>query len=410
MLENQKILLIVGGGIAAYKSLELIRLLGREGASVQPVLTSAGKEFVTALSLASLSGNQVYEDLFSLTDETEMGHIQLSRQADLLVVAPATADLMAKMATGLAGDLATTLLLATDKPVLIAPAMNVRMWEHPATQRNLATLAADGIHIVGPTEGDMACGEFGMGRMSEPADILAAISAIKSGVTQSKTGKPLEGVRAVVTSGPTQEPLDPVRYIGNRSSGKQGHAIAAALVAAGAETVLITGPSAEPDPIGATIIHVDTTAEMLAASETAMPADVFVGAAAVADWRVRDVAASKIKKGEADEMEISFIKNPDIVATIGNRKKARPALVIGFAAETDNVIEYAKKKRIQKGCDWILANDVSADAAGRSKVFGKTENKVHLINGSSVEDWPNLAKSEVAARLVDHIAAHLGGR
>ncbi len=410
MLENQKILLIVGGGIAAYKSLELIRLLGREGASVQPVLTSAGKEFVTALSLASLSGNQVYEDLFSLSDETEMGHIQLSRQADLVVVAPATADLMAKMATGLAGDLATTLLLATDKPVLIAPAMNVRMWEHPATQRNLATLEADGIHIVGPTEGDMACGEFGMGRMSEPADILAAISAINSEVTQSKAGKPLEGVRAVVTSGPTQEAVDPVRYIGNRSSGKQGHAIAAALVAAGAETVLITGPSAEPDPIGATIIHVDTTAEMLAASETAMPADVFVGAAAVADWRVRDVAASKIKKGEADEMEISFVKNPDIVATIGNRKKARPALVIGFAAETDNVIEYAKKKRIQKGCDWILANDVSADAAGRSKVFGKADNKVHLINGSSVEDWPNLAKSEVAKRLVDHIATHLGGR
>ena len=398
MLAGKRILLIIGGGIAAYKALELIRLLKGEGASVSPVLTRAGAEFVTPLSVAALAGAPLHQDLFDLTAEAEMGHIQLSRAADLVVVAPATADLMAKMAQGHADDLASTLLMATDKRVLIAPAMNHRMWEHSATQRNLKTLQADGVLNVGPDHGDMACGEHGPGRMAEPQAILAAIAgALSDG--------PPKGTRILVTSGPTHEPIDPVRYIANRSSGKQGHAIAAALARLGAETLLISGPVNLPDPLGVSTKHVETAREMLAACEAALPADIAVCAAAVADWRVDNEAGQKIKKEKGGLPQLSFTENPDILATLSKLNHSRPRLVIGFAAETENVIEHATAKRARKGCDWIVANDVSP-ATG---IMGGAENAVHLITETAVEDWPRLPKAEVARRLADRIAKELTG-
>lgn len=362
-MSKRRVLLIIGGGIAAYKSLELIRDLRRRGITVATILTRAGAEFVTPLSIASLSGETVHTDLFSLTDEVAMGHIELSRDADLLVVAPATADLMAKMAAGLANDLASTALLATDKPVLIAPAMNVRMWEHPATQRNLAVLKADGIEIVGPDAGEMACGEYGPGRLAEPAEIAEAI------VTRLEARpRVLAGLRVLVTSGPTLEPIDPVRYIANRSSGKQGHAIAAAAARAGAHVTLVSGPVTLPDPRGVETVHVETAREMLEAVERALPADIGIFAAAVADWRARDSAAAKIKKGADGPPAITLTENPDILARVARRAHGRPRLVIGFAAETENVVAHARAKRERKGCDWIVANDVS-EASG---VMGAT--------------------------------------
>jgi phosphopantothenoylcysteine decarboxylase/phosphopantothenate--cysteine ligase len=397
-VQGKRVLLIVAGGIAAYKCLELIRRLRERGAGVRCVLTRAGAEFVTPLSLAALSEEKVYQDLFSLTDESEMGHIRLSREADLLVVAPATADLLAKMAAGLAGDLATTLLLATDKPVVVAPAMNVRMWEHAATRRNLETLTARGIRLVGPGEGEMACGEWGMGRMAEPDEILAIIDEMLS-----NTGE-LRGIQALVTSGPTYEPIDPVRFLGNRSSGKQGHAIAAALARAGAVTTLVSGPTREPDPAGVAVVHVRSAAEMLAACEAALPVAVAVCAAAVSDWRVARVAAGKIKKqpGAAPPV-LQLAENPDILATLAAAGQRRPRLVVGFAAETAEVIENARQKRLRKGCDWILANDVSA-AAG---TFGGDANTIHFIAANGVEDWPPMSKREVAERLARRIAQAL---
>lgn len=363
MLAGKRILLIIGGGIAAYKSLELIRLLSKSGAKVVPVLTKAGAEFVTPLSVSALAGSKVYTDLFDLTDEAEMGHIQLSRAADLVVVAPTTADLMGKMAAGRADDLASTLLLATDKRVLIAPAMNVRMWLHPATQRNLSTLLTDGILTVGPNDGDMACGEYGPGRMAEPAEILAAVEA------QLASG-PLFGKHVVVTSGPTHEPIDPVRYIANRSSGAQGTAIAAALRDLGAKVSFVTGPATVPPPAGVEVIRVETAREMQAAVEAALPADAAVMAAAVADWRVANAAGQKMKKdGSGRAPGLEFAENPDILASL-SKSPARPRLVVGFAAETEKVVEHATAKRVRKGCDWIVANDVSP-ATG---IMGGVEN------------------------------------
>lgn len=397
MLVGKRILLIVAGGIAAYKSLELVRRLRERGAAVRAILTRSGAEFVTPLSLAALTEDKVYQDLFSLTDESEMGHIELSRAADLLVVAPATADIMAKMAAGIADDLATTALLATDKPVLIAPAMNLRMWLNAATQANLATLEARGIACVGPNEGDMACGEFGPGRMAEPMEILAAIEA------HFRDRSPLKGRRALVTSGPTHEAIDPVRYIANRSSGKQGHAIAAAMARLGAATTLVTGPTHVPDPAGVSVVKVESARNMLAACLAALPVDVAVCAAAVSDWRPVESAAEKIKKnGRAPAVEL--VENPDILATLSQRDNRRPRLVIGFAAETQNVVAYGQAKRSKKGCDWMLANDVSP-ATG---TFGGDANTIHLITESGIEDWPTMTKAEVAERLVERIAAHLG--
>ena len=400
LLQGKRILLVVGGGIAAYKALELIRLVRGAGGAVRCIQTAAAAQFVTPLSLGSLSGDKVFRDLFDLTDEAEMGHIRLSREADLLVVAPATADLMAKMATGRADDLASTALLATDKPVLIAPAMNVRMWDHPATRRNLATLRADGVHVVGPDEGEMACGEFGPGRMAEPAAILAAMSALL-GSGDPGVGRPLAGRRAIVTSGPTREPIDPVRFIANHSSGKQGHAIAAALAALGAETVLVSGPVTEPDPPGVRVVRVETARQMLAACEAALPADIAVCAAAVADWRVADEAGQKMKKEGGGPPVLSLVENPDILATLSAAGPRRPGLVIGFAAETEKVVEHARAKRARKGCDWILANDVSPGTG----VFGGGRNTVHLVDGAGTEDWPAMEKAEVARRLAARIAA-----
>ena len=400
LLQGKRILLVVGGGIAAYKALELIRLVRGAGGAVRCIQTAAAAQFVTPLSLGSLSGDKVFRDLFDLTDEAEMGHIRLSREADLLVVAPATADLMAKMATGRADDLASTALLATDKPVLIAPAMNVRMWDHPATRRNLATLRADGVHVVGPDEGEMACGEFGPGRMAEPAAILAAMSALL-GSGDPGVGRPLAGRRAIVTSGPTREPIDPVRFIANHSSGKQGHAIAAALAALGAETVLVSGPVTEPDPPGVRVVRVETARQMLAACEAALPADIAVCAAAVADWRVADEAGQKMKKEGGGPPVLSLVENPDILATLSAAGPRRPGLVIGFAAETEKVVEHARAKRARKGCDWILANDVSPGTG----VFGGGRNTVHLVDGAGTEDWPAMEKTEVARRLAARIAA-----
>lgn len=398
MSSGKRVLLIVGGGIAAYKALELVRLLRKRGISVRAVLTKAGEEFVTPLSLSALTEDKVYTDLFSLTDEAEMGHIQLSRSADLIVVAPATADLLAKMRAGLAGDLASTLLLATDTPVLAAPAMNVRMWTHAATQENVKVLAERGISFIGPDEGDMACGEFGPGRMAEPAAIAEAVAA-----QLDPAAKPLAGKRAVVTSGPTYEPIDPVRYIANRSSGKQGHAIAAALAAAGAEVTLVTGPTREPDPAGVTVRHIETARQMLAGVEAALPADIAIFAAAVADWRVAEEATQKLKKnGSGDIPSLAMTENPDILKTVSGLDGKRPALVIGFAAETENVIPHATEKRTRKGCDWIMANDVSP-ATG---TFGGDANTIHLITGDGAEDWPTLTKKEVAEKLAARITEH----
>ncbi len=396
MIATKRILLMIGGGIAAYKSLELIRILTKAGASVVPVLTRAGSEFVTPLSASALAGSKVYQDLFDLTDEAEMGHIQLSRAADLIVVAPATADLMAKMATGRADDLASTLLLATDKRVLVAPAMNVRMWQHAATQRNLATLLADGILTVGPNDGDMACGEYGPGRMAEPAEILAAIeAAFQAG--------PLSGKHVIITSGPTHEPIDPVRYIANRSSGAQGAALAVALRDLGAEVSFVTGPAAVPPPAGVTVIRVETAREMLAAVEAALPADAAVMAAAVADWRVSNTAASKMKKdAKGNGPVLAFSVNPDILAMV-SKGPNRPRLVIGFAAETDDVLAHATAKRLRKGCDWIVANDVSPQTG----IMGGSENAVTLITDAGPEAWPRMAKAAVARRLAERIAKAL---
>ena len=397
MLAGKRILLVIGGGIAAFKSLDLIRRLRERGASVTPVLTKAGEQFVTPLSVSALSGSRLYRDLFDLTDEAEMGHIQLSRSADLIVVAPATADLMAKMAQGRADDLASTLLLATDTPVLIAPAMNVRMWQHAATQRNLATLRGDGIGLIGPNEGDMACGEFGSGRMAEPMEIVAAIEA---GFAKG----PLAGKHILVTSGPTHEPIDPVRYIANRSSGAQGTALAAALRDLGANVTFVTGPASVAPPQGVAVQRVETAAQMLAAVTAALPADAAVFAAAVADWRVANAAGSKMKKdGSGKAPALEFAENPDILARISQMKTGRPALVIGFAAETDDVIAHATAKRLRKGCDWIVANDVSP-ATG---IMGGAENAVTVISETGAESWPRMGKAEVAKRLAERIAQAL---
>jgi phosphopantothenoylcysteine decarboxylase/phosphopantothenate--cysteine ligase len=394
-----RVLLVVTGGIAAYKTPELVRRLRERGLAVRCVLTRGGKEFVTPLALAAVSEDKVYEDLFSLTDESEMGHIRLSREADLVLVAPATADILAKMAAGLADDLASTLLLATDKPVMAAPAMNVRMWEHPATQANLATLKKRGVRLVGPEEGDMACGEWGMGRMAEPDAIVQSVVAF---LTKGVARGGLAGVRALVTSGPTWEALDPVRYIANRSSGKQGHAIAKALARQGARVTLVTGPVALPDPEGVTTIHVESAREMLAATARALPADVAVCAAAVADWRPAEAARSKIKKTGAVP-EIALAENPDILRTLARAGKKRPRLVIGFAAETGDLAANAEKKLAAKGCDWILANDVSEGTG----VFGGDANTVAVVTAKGAESWPVLSKDALAERLAARIAETL---
>ena len=396
MLYGKRILLIVTGGIAAYKTPDLVRQLVKAGASVRCVLTEGGAQFVTPLSLASVSGDKVYSDLFSLTDEHEMGHINLSREADVLLVAPATANTLAKMAHGIADDLATTLLLATDKPVLAAPAMNVRMWEHDATQDNVELLMARGVGLIGPDEGDMACGEWGEGRMREPADIVAAVEAFFA------ADAPLKGLRAVVTSGPTHEPIDPVRYIANRSSGKQGHAIAAALADLGATVTLVSGPVNLDDPRGVNTVHVESARDMKAAVDDALPADIAVCAAAVADWRVAGEADQKLKKDGGDMPEFQTVENPDILAGLSAPGPKRPRLVVGFAAETETVVDYARAKLAKKGCDWICANDVSP-ATG---TFGGDANTVHLVTRTGVEDWPTQSKQDVARQLARRIADH----
>ena len=396
ILAGKRILLIIGGGIAAYKCLDLIRRLRERGAAVTPVLTRAGQQFVTPLSVAALAGEKAYTDLFDLTDEAEMGHIQLSRVADLVVVAPATADLLAKMAGGHADDLATTLLMATDTPVLAAPAMNLRMYEHAATVRNIKLLQGDGVRFVGPNEGDMACGEFGPGRMSEPLEIVDAIKAALG-------DGPLRGKRILVTSGPTHEPIDPVRYIANRSSGAQGTAIAEALAALGAEVIFVTGPAEAARPVGVRVVEVESAAEMLAAVEAALPVAAAVFAAAVADWRVDNASGSKMKKVAGKIPALRFVENPDILKTVSRMQSGRPGLVVGFAAETDDVIANATAKRARKGCDWIVANDVSPETG----IMGGTENAVHLISDAGVEDWPRMGKSEVARRLAARIAEAL---
>jgi phosphopantothenoylcysteine decarboxylase/phosphopantothenate--cysteine ligase len=398
-LTGKRVLLIVSGGIAAYKALELIRLLRGAGCGVTCVTTRAAAQFVTPLSLQALSESKVYTDLFSLTDESEMGHIQLSRAADLLVVAPASADLLARMAAGMANDLASTVLLATDKPVLVAPAMNVRMWQHPATQANMALLRKRGVAVVGPDEGAMACNEHGFGRLAEPPAIRDAITAMLTPQAQ-----PLAGRHALVTSGPTYEPIDPVRYIANRSSGRQGHAIAAALNSLGARVTLVSGPVVVPDPPGVTLRRVETAAEMLAACQAALPADVAVCAAAVADWRVANAAHGKIKKqpGHAAP-SLSLVPNPDILATLSAPGPTRPRLVVGFAAETDDLLDNAAAKLARKGCDWIVANDVSPETG----IMGGTENVVHLVTAAGTEHWPRLSKDAVAEKLAARVAEAL---
>lgn len=393
----KRVLLIVGGGIAAYKALELTRLLRKAGVGVRPILTRAGEAFVTPLSLAALAEDKVYADLFSLTDEAEMGHIELSRSADLVVVAPATANLMARAANGIADDLATTALLATDKPVLMAPAMNVRMWEHPATRRNLGRLKADGVLFVGPDEGAMACGEHGPGRMAEPEAILAAIMAALGEAGQG----PLAGRRAVVTAGPTAEPIDPVRVLTNRSSGKQGYAVAEALARLGAEVVLVSGPTALAAPPGVRRVEVETARQMLAACEAALPADIAVCVAAVADWRPAAESPRKIKKGGAEPPAVAFVENPDILAAL-SRGATRPRLVVGFAAETDDVEANAKAKLARKGCNWIVANDVS-----RPGVMGGDDNAVALVTAGGIEPWEAMSKAAVARRLAARIAEEI---
>jgi phosphopantothenoylcysteine decarboxylase/phosphopantothenate--cysteine ligase len=409
-MQGKRILLIVGGGIAAYKSLDLVRRLKERGASVRAILTRGGAEFVTPLSLATLTEERAFTDLFDLKDEAEIGHIRLSREADLVVVAPATADLLAKMAHGLADDLATAVLLATDKPVLAAPAMNVRMWEHAATQRNLATLRADDIHFVGPEEGEMACGEYGLGRMAETSAILDAIARLLGAETAMKKATPrivsgsersLKGRHVLITSGPTQEPIDPVRYIANRSSGRQGHALARAAAALGAEVTLVSGPVTLPDPPGVRVVKVDTAHEMLAATIAALPADIAICAAAVADWRASDEASHKLKKShEGNEATLKLTLNPDILTTVAKPGPKRPRLVIGFAAETENLVENAKSKRARKGADWIVANDVWPGTGA----MGGDQTQIHLITPQGVEDWPPMSKDETAARLLARVA------
>ena len=393
-LMGKRILLIIGGGIAAYKACELVRLIRQAGMSVRCVLTEGGAQFVTPMTLGTLSGQAVHTSLWDLKDEAEIGHIQLSREADAVVVAPATADLIARMAGGMANDLATTLLLATDKPVLIAPAMNVRMWEHAATRRNVAQLRDDGVVVLDPDEGEMACGEYGPGRLPDPSAILAAIEAMLRPGEQRLVGK-----HAVVTSGPTHEPIDPVRYIANRSSGKQGFAIAQALADLGARVTLVAGPVALATPHGVTRVDVQTAAEMAEAVETALPADIAVMTAAVADWHVA-AAGQKIKKSAEGTPQLRLEPNPDILAGIA-RNERRPRLVIGFAAETANLIDHAREKLARKGCDWILANDVSGG------VMGGDDNLVHLISADGVESWPEMAKIDVARRLAARIADSL---
>ncbi|MCW6508400.1 bifunctional phosphopantothenoylcysteine decarboxylase/phosphopantothenate--cysteine ligase CoaBC [Lichenifustis flavocetrariae] len=416
-LAGKRILLVIGGGIAAYKALDLIRRLRERGAVVRAVMTTAAKAFVTPLSVASLTGTPVHDELFSLTAESEMGHIELSRAADLVIVAPATANLMARMAHGLADDLASTLLLATDKRTLIAPAMNLRMWLHPATGRNLDTLRRDGVLVVGPDDGSMACGEYGPGRMAEPLAIVAAaeqalqsdtrlrlpqaVAALQPGATG-----PLTGRHVLITSGPTHEPIDPVRYIANRSSGKQGHAIAEAAIEAGATVTLVSGPVSLPDPAGARIIRVETAREMLDAVEHALPADLFVATAAVADWRPSRQNDSKLKKhSDGEPLALSLIENPDILATVGRSASARPRLVIGFAAETDRLLEHATAKLDRKGCDMIVANDVGPTTG----VMGGDRNTVHLVTRAGIESWPTLSKIDVARRLIARCAETLTG-
>ena len=397
MLAGKRILLIIGGGIAAYKCLELIRLLRGQGAHVTPVMSKAAQEFVTPLSVAALAGEEVHLDLFDLTRETQMGHIALSRASDLVLVAPATADLMAKMAQGLANDLATTLLMATDTPVMIAPAMNVRMWEHPATRRNLVQLHSDGVQVIGPDSGEMACGEYGPGRMAEPAEIVSAIKgALGAGV--------LSGRRVLVTSGPTHEPIDPVRYIANRSSGAQGTAIAKALRDLGAQVVFVTGPATAQRPAGCEVIEVESAREMQAAVLAALPVEAAIFAAAVADWHVISASNEKIKKQAGRLPVLEFAENPDILAQIAQLSEGRPKLVVGFAAETQDVLAYAQAKRARKGCDWIVANDVSP----ASGIMGGSENEVLLITDESVDPWPRMSKDAVAQRLAERIAMSLG--
>ncbi|CAA7621986.1 fused 4'-phosphopantothenoylcysteine decarboxylase; phosphopantothenoylcysteine synthetase, FMN-binding [Magnetospirillum sp. LM-5] len=397
MLDGRRILLVISGGIAAYKSLEVIRRLRERGADVRCLLTHNATQFVTPLAVQTLSGNKVFQDTFSLTDEHEIGHITLARDCDLVVVAPATANLLSKMAHGLADDLASTALLVTDQPILVAPAMNFRMWEHPATRANLATLKGRGVHTVGPNAGPLAEGESGIGRMAEPGEIVAAIEGLLA-------KGPLAGIKALVTSGPTFEPIDPVRFIGNRSSGKQGHAIATALARLGADVTLITGPVRLADPAGVRTIHVETAREMLGAALGSLPADVAVCAAAVADWTVSNASKEKRKKDPgAPPPAIELAANPDILATLSEAGSARPRLVIGFAAETEKVLEHAKAKLARKGCDWIVANDVSP-ATG---TFGGDFNSVHLISASGTEDWPRIAKADVAERLAWRIADSL---
>ena len=396
MLDSKRILLIIAGGIAAYKSLDLIRRLRERNAQVTPVLTQSAASFVTPLSVSALAGEAVHQELFDLTSEADMGHIQLSRSADLLVVAPATADLMGKMANGLADDLASTLLMATDTPVLLAPTMNVRMWQHPAVQRNIAMLKEDGIQFIGPNDGDMACGEYGPGRMAEPLEIVSAITtALRAG--------PLSGRHVLVTSGPTHEPIDPVRYIANRSSGAQGTALAQALAALGAQVTFITGPADVPPPSGVNVVPVQSAREMLAAVQATLPVDAAIFAAAVADWRVMTASDRKLKKSKDGPPTLEFAENPDILATISRSRDTRPDLVIGFAAETDDVIQNATAKRLRKGCDWIVANDVNP-ATG---IMGGSENAISLITETGVDTWPRMTKQQVAKLLAQRIADSL---
>jgi phosphopantothenoylcysteine decarboxylase/phosphopantothenate--cysteine ligase len=394
-LQGKQVLLVIGGGIAAYKSLDLIRRLRERGASVRCILTAGAQNFITPLAASAISGQRTHTDLFDREDEADIGHIKLARDADLVVVAPATANLMAKMAQGQADDLASTVLLATTLPILIAPAMNVRMWLHRATQRNLATLKGDGVHVVGPNEGAMAEAEYGPGRLAEPLEIVAAVEALLAPRAGALAGK-----RVLVTSGPTHEPIDPVRYIANRSSGKQGHAIARAAAEAGAEVTLVSGPVSIPDPAGVAIVRVESAREMLAAVEAALPADIGIFAAAVADWRSAGEAAEKMKKDGNALPPLQLVENPDILATVARRNEGRPPLVVGFAAETQNVIAYAQAKLAKKGCDLIVANDVSPEAG----VMGGDRNTVHLVSAAGVETWPTLTKDEVARRLVAHLA------
>jgi phosphopantothenoylcysteine decarboxylase/phosphopantothenate--cysteine ligase len=400
-LSGKTVLLIIGGGIAAYKSLELIRLLKKDGVGVRSIMTRSAAEFVTPLSVASLAGEKVHTELFDLTDETEMGHIEFSRAADLLVVVPATADLMAKMAHGHANDLASTTLLATDKRVLMAPAMNVRMWNHAATQRNLAQLKRDGVLVVGPNDGEMACGEYGPGRMAEPVEILAAIEAALAPKPHTLAGK-----KILITAGPTREAIDPVRYISNYSSGKQGYAIATAAVALGAETVLVSGPVDQPIPPGVQMIPVTSAVEMLAACERELPCDIAIFTAAVADWRVGEQSPQKIKKGKGSVVSLQFVENPDILMTVARSAAKRPKLVVGFAAETENLLANARDKLKTKGCDLIVANDVSPSRG----IFGGDQNTVQLVSAQGEEAWERLSKQDVAVRLMDRLALMLAGK